>query len=127
MLERERGWCFEGPRKDIWAKSLSEAGVLVCASPSTLVLRIVTDGNSYTNTITGKRQTYPPPNFSGGLLGDQMGLGKTLSIIALIVSNTAKLSRKRPRVSQNVTQEVKTTLIVAPMSCMYCSSEGKIT
>ncbi|RFU29395.1 hypothetical protein B7463_g6915, partial [Scytalidium lignicola] len=101
MLERERGWCFEGPRKDIWEKSLNDTGSFV-----------------YTNTITGKRQTYPPPAFSGGLLGDQMGLGKTLSIIALILSNKAKLSRKRPRVSRNVTEEVKTTLIVAPMSLL---------
>ena len=61
---------------------------------------------------------YPPPEFSGGLLGDQMGLGKTLSIIALIVSNRAKRSRKRQRASHARAQEVKTTLIVAPMSCM---------
>ncbi|PMD33599.1 hypothetical protein L207DRAFT_142233 [Hyaloscypha variabilis F] len=101
MLERERGWCFDGPRKDIWEKSLHNSGSVV-----------------YTNTITGKRQTYPPPAFSGGLLGDQMGLGKTLSIIALILSNKAKLSRKRPRFSHNVTKEVKTTLIVAPMSLL---------
>jgi SNF2 family DNA or RNA helicase len=87
-------------------------------------LRTSTHTFSYTNTITGKKQMYPPPDFSGGLLGDQMGLGKTLSIIALIVSNTARLSRKRPRVGQTTAQDVKTTLIVAPMSCMYCLREG---
>jgi hypothetical protein len=81
--------------------------------------------NSYTNIMTGRRQTYPPPEFSGGLLGGQMGLGKTLSIISLILSNTARVSRKRPRASRVATQEVKTTLIVTPMSCTDHFNEGK--
>jgi hypothetical protein len=33
MLDREQGWCFEGPRKDIWTKSLSDTGSVVYASP----------------------------------------------------------------------------------------------
>jgi hypothetical protein len=32
MLEREQGWCFDGPRKDIWAKSLNETGTDMYAS-----------------------------------------------------------------------------------------------
>jgi hypothetical protein len=123
MLERERGWCFDGPRKDIWKKSLHNSGSVKCTSLCTLVLRTIAHKISYKNTITGKRQECPPPAFSGGLLGDQMGLGKTLSMIALILSNKAKLSRKRPRFSHNMTKEVKTTLIVAPMSCTFCSSK----
>jgi len=119
MLGRERGWCFEGPRKDIWAKDANDTGSTMYASPSTPKLRTNFHIFSFTNTITGKKQTQQPPSFSGGLLGDQMGLGKTLSIIALIVTNTAKLSRKRPRASYKATQDVKTTLVVAPMSCMY--------
>jgi len=38
MLEREQGWCFEGPRKDMWEKSLHDSGSVVCASPCTPIL-----------------------------------------------------------------------------------------
>lgn len=40
---------------------------------------------SYYNVITGKEERTKPPEVLGGILADMMGLGKTLSILALIV------------------------------------------
>ncbi|KAI0132362.1 SNF2 family domain-containing protein [Xylariales sp. AK1849] len=42
---------------------------------------------SYNNVITGQTHSQPPPETYGGILADMMGLGKTLSILSLIVSS----------------------------------------
>ncbi|KAI1845725.1 hypothetical protein JX266_008090 [Neoarthrinium moseri] len=48
-------------------------------------------GNSgqriYHNVITGQMHSRPPPDTFGGILGDMMGLGKTLSILSLITGS----------------------------------------
>jgi SWI/SNF-related matrix-associated actin-dependent regulator of chromatin subfamily A3 len=67
MERRERGWAFTGPGKDIWRATQSSQKTI-----------------EYTNIISGEVTDAQPPNFRGGLLADQMGLGKSLSIIALI-------------------------------------------
>lgn len=41
---------------------------------------------SYYNVITGQSEKSDPPQVLGGILADMMGLGKTLSILSLIVS-----------------------------------------
>lgn len=41
---------------------------------------------SYYNVITGQTEKENPPQVLGGILADMMGLGKTLSILSLIVS-----------------------------------------
>ncbi|KAK7981864.1 hypothetical protein PG988_004102 [Apiospora saccharicola] len=41
---------------------------------------------SYYNVITGQMHQQPPPETFGGILADMMGLGKTLSILSLVVS-----------------------------------------
>ncbi|KAK7927958.1 SNF2 family DNA-dependent ATPase [Apiospora marii] len=41
---------------------------------------------SYYNVITGQVHNQPPPETFGGILADMMGLGKTLSILSLVVS-----------------------------------------
>ncbi|KAI0161658.1 SNF2 family N-terminal domain-containing protein [Hypoxylon sp. FL1284] len=41
----------------------------------------------YHNVITGHSQREPPPQTLGGILADMMGLGKTLSILALVASS----------------------------------------
>ena len=86
MLQREEGWGLDGHRKDVWKSDLV-AGRL-----------------RYTNTITGQRQYKPPPSFRGGLLMDAPGLGKSLSVIALIAAGRAKNAGS-------------TTLLVVPKSC----------
>jgi len=53
---------------------------------------------TYYNVITGQEERESPPHVQGGILADMMGLGKTLSILSLIVhtldegSEWAKLS-----------------------------------
>ncbi|KAH8587406.1 SNF2 family N-terminal domain-containing protein [Bisporella sp. PMI_857] len=71
MINRENGWKYDGSDKDFWAKEVDETGCL-----------------TYTNMITGYPQKSQPPSTKGGLLADQMGLGKSLTMISLIALNT---------------------------------------
>ncbi|RDW79772.1 hypothetical protein BP6252_04410 [Coleophoma cylindrospora] len=41
---------------------------------------------TYYNVITGQEVRQPPPQLRGGILADVMGLGKTLSILSLVVT-----------------------------------------
>lgn len=94
----------------------------------------------FSNVITGHTQKPPPQDTRGGILADMMGLGKTLSILSLIASTTDaahawqlsdptqvpnhEIHHERNNVlgSQptlgltNVTRNVKSTLIVCPLS-----------
>jgi SNF2 family DNA or RNA helicase len=94
----------------------------------------------YYNVITGQEEHQCPPPVLGGLLADMMGLGKTLSVLALVVhtlddsSEWAKLTpgvphhndhshAKKGRNSQvptceptSLVQNSKATLLVSPLS-----------
>lgn len=95
----------------------------------------------YCNVITGQEQRTAPPETRGGILADMMGLGKTLSILSLIASTTEDARSwgllepvQRPAVESRskksdgvttqqpsfdptpVTRQVKSTLIVCPLS-----------
>ena len=50
-------------------------------------LKVLTNEVSFFNTILGIQQNVAPPDFRGGILADAPGLGKSLSIIALIASD----------------------------------------
>ncbi|PQE05627.1 hypothetical protein CJF30_00007805 [Rutstroemia sp. NJR-2017a BBW] len=67
----------------------------------------------YINNITGKKQQTEPPNFRAGLLADQMGLGKSLSMIALIAANQYS---KTEGYQGTELPTIKATLIVVPLS-----------
>lgn len=73
MLQRERGWAYgsidDDPAPDMW--------------------RLVNTDTSYVyfNCISDRCQTDEPPAFSGGIIADPMGLGKTLSMIALVAAD----------------------------------------
>ena len=95
---------------------------------------------SYYNVITGQEEHQSPPQVLGGLLADMMGLGKTLSVLSLIVhtlddaSEWAKLTpgvpqhndqghTKKGRSSHlpaceptSLIQNSKATLLVSPLS-----------
>jgi SWI/SNF-related matrix-associated actin-dependent regulator of chromatin subfamily A3 len=90
MAERERGWNFQNSSSDIWRRSMSADGtpLFVTLFPYDFrALEVLTDEVSFFNTILGIQQNDAPPDFRGGILADAPGLGKSLSIIALIVSD----------------------------------------
>jgi SWI/SNF-related matrix-associated actin-dependent regulator of chromatin subfamily A3 len=64
---------------------------LHCSSPLLpyhfRALKVLRDEVSFFNTILGTQQNGAPPDFRGGILADAPGLGKSLSIIALIASD----------------------------------------
>lgn len=77
---------------------------------------------SYYNVITGKEERNKPPEVLGGILADMMGLGKTLSILALIVGSRqeAKDWEAQPCPEMDgekaLIRNSKTTLLVSPLS-----------
>lgn len=95
MMQRESGWALSGHHKDIWKQEINTFGRVV-----------------YLNTISGQKQLKPPKEFRGGLLIDAPGLGKSLSIIALIASTTESQQRM-----QSGTVSSTTTLLVVPKTC----------
>lgn len=105
-------------------------------------LRIGNSGQrSYYNVITGQDEKHNPPQILGGILADMMGLGKTLSILSLVVHTLDKEANEwakmrpcaeqygkelcqlkkgktaLPKVEQTVLiRNSKTTLLVSPLS-----------
>jgi SNF2 family DNA or RNA helicase len=105
-------------------------------------LRIGSSGQkSYYNVITGQEERQCPPQILGGILADMMGLGKTLSILSLIVhtidnealqwaamkpcaeqygKELCQLKKGKtalPKVEQTqLVRNCKTTLLVSPLS-----------
>ncbi|OSX66693.1 hypothetical protein POSPLADRAFT_1131555, partial [Postia placenta MAD-698-R-SB12] len=62
----------------------------------------------YYNIATKTPQTQPPPLGRGALCADSMGLGKTLTMLALVIATKADIP----------TEFSKSTLIVAPLSIL---------
>ena len=93
---------------------------------------------SFRNIITDQIEREEPPQVLGGILADMMGLGKTLSILSLVVQTLsesvewAKLNPSTPQLPEQrrskkdknlpicgptkLAQNVKTTLLIAPLS-----------
>lgn len=94
MLQRESGWAMDGRHSDIWNEGVDAQGQKI-----------------YINNITGQKQMRPPEQFRGGLLIDAPGLGKSLSIIALIAADLEE--KKRYEQSDKRFQ----TLLVVPKTC----------
>ena len=104
--------------------------------------RILANGQrSFFNVITGQEERTSPPQVLGGILADMMGLGKTLSILSLIVQTldneaqewaqqsptifederdlcpTRKGKTALPKIEPaRLVQNCKTTLLVSPLS-----------
>ncbi|KAE8445744.1 hypothetical protein EG329_012923 [Mollisiaceae sp. DMI_Dod_QoI] len=69
MLHREEGWGFNNGQPDIWEKV--DTG----------------SGRTFINTISDAYRAEEPPQFYGGIIADPMGLGKTLTMIALVATD----------------------------------------
>ncbi|KAI9793804.1 MAG: hypothetical protein M1833_000527 [Piccolia ochrophora] len=78
----------------------------------------------YYNVITGKEERRRPEEPRGGILADMMGLGKTLSVLALVVAtmdDASAWSKQRPPARQTeeevpLMRNSKGTLLIAPLS-----------
>ena len=95
MMQRERGWAMDGHHKDIWREAYDNFGRSI-----------------YQNLISGMKQTTRPDQFRGGLLVDAPGLGKSLSVLALISSDAEVEGQNVPECALSAT-----TLLVVPKSC----------
>ncbi|WQF88244.1 Putative helicase, P-loop containing nucleoside triphosphate hydrolase, SNF2-like domain superfamily [Colletotrichum destructivum] len=97
MLRRERGWGFQDGQSDIW-------GVVD-----------TTQRRSFVNFVSESYQNEEPPQFYGGIVADPMGLGKTLTMIALVATD---LEDQKPVVDTGAIAEGKhfsgATLIIIP-------------
>lgn len=77
----------------------------------------------YYNVITGNEERTKPPEVLGGILADMMGLGKTLSILALVVGSLAaaeEFAKQDPPETgaDPLVRNAKSTLLVSPLSTM---------
>jgi hypothetical protein len=117
MMKREQGQECDGSQEEMWAKDVDETGQLtyfyyLCLS------NVLLKRDRYTNVITELSQKQEPPDCRGGLLADQMGLGKTLTMISLIALNPS--TSKEPFrffSSCPALRCTKSTLIVVPFTC----------
>ena len=79
----------------------------------------------YINVITGHEESAKPPEVLGGILADMMGLGKTLSILSLIVGSLKEAQTWAeeqpvavPFAEVALVRNSKTTLLVSPLSTL---------
>ncbi|KAI6084099.1 SNF2 family N-terminal domain-containing protein [Hypoxylon rubiginosum] len=98
MLQRESGWAFDQTRPDIWEEMERDQGFI------------------FINKISNTYQSQEPPQFFGGIIADPMGLGKTLTMIAL-VANDLDLQRGIPLstyTNHENMPDVPSTLVIIP-------------
>ncbi|KAK3497860.1 SNF2 family N-terminal domain-containing protein [Neurospora hispaniola] len=96
MQRREEGWAFNGEHPDVWEYVEHRVG----------------DG-SFVNRISDSHQKEQPENFQGGIIADPMGLGKTLTMIALAASDLIWVSHA-PQENKEFTSVGQTLVIVPP-------------
>lgn len=73
--------------------------------------------------LAGEFRLKRPPHASGGLLCEEMGLGKTVEVIALILGNPASASAPSPitqtsDIATNPLRKTKATLLVLPSNLL---------
>ncbi|TVY84850.1 DNA repair protein RAD5A, partial [Lachnellula suecica] len=100
MMKREAGRHYDSSQDDLWVKEADEFGHMI-----------------YTNTITEMSQSHEPLEAKGGLLADQMGLGKSLTMISLIALNTCTATGV-VFTERGLLQRLKSTLMVVPYSLL---------
>lgn len=95
MVQRECGWAMDGHHKDIWREESDLFG-----------------RSTYQNLISGMKQMTRPNEFRGGLLVDAPGLGKSLSVLALISSDAENENK-----SLHEYASASVTLLIVPKTC----------
>lgn len=122
MLQRERGWAYDS----VHDRTASDMWQLVNTDTS----------RAFFNCISDRCQIDEPPAFSGGIIADPMGLGKTLTMIALVATDLKGYSKEPGHLAEfgeDMEYEdggecesskilVPTTLIVIPAPRMLHSS-----
>ncbi|KAK3324554.1 SNF2 family N-terminal domain-containing protein [Cercophora scortea] len=100
MIRRESKCVFDGSDAEIWEAIQGR------------------EGKAYLNRVSQEVQDQEPPQFQGGIIADPMGLGKTLSMISLIATDTERALRASQR--HGLTPEYKTapSLVVVPPSIL---------
>ncbi|KAM0300599.1 hypothetical protein ACHAPM_005870 [Fusarium culmorum] len=93
MMRRERGWAFSDRDPDLWEMKHTNQGKYVSQTS----------------------QLEEPPQCYGGIVADPMGLGKTLTMIALVATDLdSEISNDNA--GDEFHSKVPTTLIVVPPS-----------
>lgn len=68
--------------------------------------------------MTDEAQFAPGPMWRGGLVADKMGLGKTLSMIALVAADQDSTLNDKSFTGHPIYgASISSTLIVVPLSC----------
>lgn len=98
MICREQGWGNHHKIPDIWEQMDNDSGRI------------------YVNTITSMHGANMPRQIYGGIIADPMGLGKTLTMIALVASD---LDSQTPMpvdddLDQTVLPSIPATLVIVP-------------
>ena len=91
----------------------------------------VNKGSSYTHLLTGAVSFAEPNETGGGILADDMGLGKSLTVLSNIVATLDKAKtfanaeemtsadENRPNCTASIMVS-RATLIVVPSPCKFC-------
>jgi SNF2 family DNA or RNA helicase len=85
--------------------------------------------HSYQHIITGSKSP-TPDDFLGGILADDMGLGKSLTMLCAILGSLARASlygAQMPSVGHHSLRTAKSTLIVVPSACTSSIQHDNVT
>ncbi|KAK2028566.1 hypothetical protein LX32DRAFT_673422 [Colletotrichum zoysiae] len=107
MLRRERGWGFLDGQSDIWSVADNS------------------QRRSFVNMISGCHQYEEPPQFYGGIIADPMGLGKTLTMIALVATDLEDENNAlgfQTALGHNEETHIGATLIIVPPPLIFIGS-----
>ncbi|KAH7136885.1 SNF2 family N-terminal domain-containing protein [Dactylonectria estremocensis] len=94
--------------------------------------RVVEGTEMYFHRITKSRSVVQPPERGGGVLADEMGMGKTLSILALIIKTVeegyswAEERRTEELIHSEIQQHAHSTLVIVPSALIINSWVNEI-
>ena len=77
----------------------------------------------FVHRITGTRSSLRPDEKGGGVLADDMGMGKSLSILALIIETVeegrewAENRRSETHAHAEINEYTHSTLVIVPSAC----------